>query len=276
MPWIDDHDLTDDQKADEAIKSIPDIKTLVKSYIDTKAHVGASIRIPSEEASVEDWNKFNAKIMSKTDTLIPKPDMTKDENVEMMLGLLGKPKDADGYDLNGIDVEDFEPPEELMADIRKTAMAVGLTKSQARKLAKDWMEAKSTSSKAGKDKLNLSRSELMKSWGLAFDDRNKDAVNILKKTGAPPELIKAAEAGEVDAGTLKWAYGLAASFGGEGTNLNGQGDNQQGRVTPGEAKTRITDMLNNREHAYWNSRDPAHGAAVKKMVEYQRATLAGG
>jgi hypothetical protein len=114
----------------------------------------------------------------------------------------------------------------------------------------------------------------MKKWGLAFDDRNKDAVNILKKTGAPDALIKAFEAGEVDSGTLKWAYSLASSFGGEGQSIGGQGDNQQGRVTPGEAKERIREMLTNKDHAYWNSKDPSHKDAIKKMVDYQRATMA--
>lgn len=272
MGWREDAGLESDMLTNTTLAAIPDVKTLAKSYVDAQQHIGGSIRVPSEDAGKEDWDKFNAKILSKTTTLIPKPDLENEDNVAQLLGLLGMPKDADGYDFTGVNVDDFKVPEGMVTNLQKMAHGAGMTNAQAKKFALATMMDQHAINTASSEKLNIGRTELMKEWGLAFDQKSKDAVSILKKTGAPEELIKAAENGEVAAGTLKWANALASAFGGEGTPFGDQGGNHQGSdlLSPADAKAKIGDIMGNKEHAYWVGRNPGHKAAVDKMVELHR------
>lgn len=272
MTWMEDAGLEGDMLTNESLATIPDVKTLAKTYIDTKASVGASIRIPSEEAGDDDWNKFNEKILSKTKTLIPKPDLEKPENVAQLLQLLGQPKEADGYDFTGVSVEDFKVPEGMLTNLQKMAHAAGLTNAQGKVLAKTVMEDMHKTNVDDASKLSVGRTELMKEWGLAFDQKSNDAVAILKKTGAPADLITLAEKGEVGAETLRWASALASAFGGEGTPFSSEtnNDNTPDKLTPGDARARITEIYTNKDHPYNNRNDPGHKDAMLKMVDYHR------
>ena len=65
-------------------------------------------------------------------------------------------------------------------------------------------------------------------------------------------------------------------FGSPGPRI---GDEQGGDVfthlTPAQAEMKLDEIMNNKEHAYWQGASPAHAAAVQKVVELTRAADAG-
>ncbi len=68
--------LPDDLKTNASLLDVPDVATLAKRFIDTKAMVGNSFRVPGEDASTEDWGKFNTNLIEKVPALMFKPDAT--------------------------------------------------------------------------------------------------------------------------------------------------------------------------------------------------------
>ena len=276
MAWLQDAGLEGEMLTNETLAAIPDVKTLAKSYIDAQAHIGGSIRVPSADAGKDDNDAFTAKVLSKTKLLIPKPDMENSDNITQLMEMMGKPKEADGYDFNGVAVEDFKIPEGMVTAIRSLAHEAGLTQNQAKMLATSMMQSSHKDNVDASSKLNVGRTELMKEWGLAFEQKSNDALAILKKTGAPDSLINAAEKGEIGADTLKWANALASAFGGEGSEIVGQGDTSSSdKLTPGDARARISEIYNNKEHPYNDRTNPGHKEAMNKMVDYHRMANAG-
>jgi hypothetical protein len=96
--------------------------------------------------------------------------------------------------------------------------------------------------------------------------------NVAKSTGAPPALLEALQAGNVDIATAKWLLGIAGSFKGEGMNINQDGGDK-GILSPEQAKKEISDIMNNKDHDYWHPARTGHQAAKDYLRKlYQMAT----
>lgn len=267
--WRDS--LPDELKADPSLASVKDIPSLAKQFVDAQRHIGGSIRIPSEEAGKEDWEAFMNKITSKTDRVMPKPDSANPESFDAVLKAMGMPDNAEDYKVEGVDEADAD-----LALFRSLAKDAKLTKSQFEGAFKKFRETQIQKRTESETRLKESIDSLKSEWGMAYDTRVSEAIDLMKKTSAPKALIEAAEAGKVDADTLKWAHGIVTAVGKENSNsLNdGKGDSS-GKITPAEAKARIDEVMANKEHPYWNSRHPSHKTAVSAMVELHRAAGAG-
>lgn len=256
--------LNDEFKSAEQLKDYTDLNGLAKSHIELQKMIGGSIRVPSEDASDEDRQKFYEKLQAKVPNLAVMPDEDDAVATQAFWNKVGVPEEAAGYALpEGVDADS-------MGNLAAMAKEAGLTKNQFSKLAEKLSGENAETDKAAREALEAQHNELFKEWGGAKDEKLTAINNMLKNSDAPDTLVQAVKDGNVGADFLKWADGMIKSLGSEGKEISGQPKNSPTHLTPSEAEARINEIMNNNDHPYWNNASGGHAAAVKKVMDLQR------
>ncbi len=248
---------------DATLREVPDVPTALKVLVDTKAHVGASIRVPGPDAPEADRKAFREKLRERVPELVEVPaDPAKltPEAEAPVFERLGRPKEAKGYPSlkdAGVELADgVRVDEELL---RSQAHKLGLTRRQYVELARGVVAERAREVASRSEARQALRREL----GEAFDDRLSAAAAVAKKFGAPEETVAAIKAGNVPADYARQWIGVAKAVGQEGGELGGQGDGGGGRMTPAEAREQIDELRRN--PALRDPRDPRHDDLVAKL-----------
>ena len=74
--------LPEEMRADPALKDIPDVVTLAKAFRDTKAMVGASVRLPAADADEAARAEFLEKIKERAPDLVEAVEFKKTETAK--------------------------------------------------------------------------------------------------------------------------------------------------------------------------------------------------
>ena len=234
--WLTGVDETLSQ--DPSIQSIKDLPNLVKSYINAQKLIGKDkIPVPDQHASDEDWQGIYDK--------------------------LGRPK-RDDYKLAFGENEYDENFQKGFSDVAHSA---GLMPHQAQKVFDYWngqiKEASDIHTKQSTEAANAAQGKLREEWGAGYDKEletarialrqfaNEDQIGYLRDSGLgnDPQLIRL--------------------FNAVGKSLN-EDTFQRASVshlgmTKDEASEKLTTIMGNSEHPYWNSAHPGHGSAVKEV-----------
>ncbi len=251
--------IPEDIRGHESLKDFKDAGALAKSYIETKAMVGQSMRLPGPEASAEERAAFVSKLHEKYPQSVYVPASPEEAAAleKQIWAKLGRPDDANGYSLEGVDLGGVELPVESLA---KAAADLGMTKAQfqalARRVAKEQAEAASAS-KAAQDALK-------KEWGAAHGEKLSAAAATAAKLGFPARVVESIKAGRLSLEEAKAYDALTAAVGGSGRQVGDQGSSP-GKLTPEEAKIRLSEL--GRNPAFWNGSGPEHDALVAKQRE---------
>lgn len=214
-----------------------------------RKHIGNSIRLPSEEASVEDMNTFYDKLQKRVPNLMPTPSLDDPDAVNAVMAKLGMPENATGYeDITGDDIS-FNDGQ--LDSLKELAMGAGLTKSQFNKLAKQVGLNTAGDMQKVTELQEAANTKLKEEWGMTAEDRLNEANNFLSQSNAPQSLIDAMSNKQLDADTTMWLHSLSQGMS-ESSEASGQnnGAPSDGKLTPYEAQERINEMLNNKEHPY--------------------------
>lgn len=255
-------------RGNPALKDFDSVEGLARNFIDLQSHVGNSIRIPSEDAGPEARKEFYKKLGEKVPGLMPVPNSDDPEALATVYNQLGRPESPDKYVIpdmgEGVDNRTTE-------QFRDVAHRHGLTQKQFEGIVKDITQA----NLQGAQQFQAAHDAEMKSlrdqeWGVAYDDNLQLALNVAESTNAPPELVAAIKGNQATAATLKWLYGIGKQMVGEGKPLTSDQNNKDGRMIPSEAAARISEIMNNKQHPYWNPSDPGHNNALKRMLELQK------
>lgn len=262
--------LPEDVRGWEEVKNSDSPEKFWQQISSHRQHLGRSIRIPSEDAGQEDWNKFYEKLTSKVTGLVPRPDPDKPETIQAFYRAMGHPEKPDGYkppEFENQDKLDMAPVEMF----RNIAHKYNLTQKQFEGIVKEVTEANIQSAEQRKADADSNMKALSDEWGAAFDKNMRFIQNVVQKTDGPSSLLDAIVQGRIDADSAKWILEIGKSLGGEKVIMALDKDGKRdGVMTPAEARERITEIMNNRDHAYWNQRDPGHKTAVARMVELQK------
>ena len=220
-----------------SIQDVPDVATLVKNYENTKAMVGNSVRIPSEEAGVDDLNAFAQKLVEKSHLgLMRRPDMDNPDSLADVYKALGRPEDTSGYEApEGVDAEAF-------GALAEKALELGLTTKQFQEMASAQAQQSQELIKQIENKRLDSVHQVKGEWGNAFPEKVARAAQVAQATGAPQELIEAIQGNKVNGATLRWLDNVANSLGAEGAPMANQLDPVT-KHTPDEIHQRISDRL---------------------------------
>lgn len=246
-------DAIPELRDDPSLKDFTDVTTLAKSFRDTKAFVGSSIRPPSENASDADKAEFYTKLQKHAPHLVPLDD-TNEAAQELVWSKLGRPKDPKEYD--------FKPPEGVTVDLdglRAVAVATGMTKKQFEKAAL----AAATHAEKSAAQRAADKAALKAEWGAAYDKKLADAADAAAKAEAPEPVVKAIAEGRLPSGELKLWANVAKSIGAEGTVIGKQGTSQAGgALTPAEAEAEISEIMRNPLYMDRNG-----GAARDRLIQ---------
>lgn len=267
-PWWQGK-MPDDIAALDDVQNSKDERAFWGQYQNLRSKIGNSISIPSEDASAEDRQAFYGKLASKVPGLAVKPG-DDPESVEAFYNSMGRPKSADKYSTPELDVpEGVELNSDIMDTLRPIAHKNGLTDTQFKaiytELANGSIQAAAESANAEK----AAQAELKQKWGAAFDVNSIRALKVAKDTGAPDFLVEAIEAGTAPTTMLEYFSGLAKTMGSEPNQMNSM-HGSGSIMDPATAGEKISEIMNNPKHAYWNKSDPANAAAVARMTELYR------
>lgn len=236
--------LSDELKGEKSLEDFKDIGGLAKSYVEAQKMIGTSIRIPSEDATPEEWEAFHVK--------------------------LGKPDTVEAYGFVKPDLpEGVDWNEGLFDWFGKTALEVGLNKTQANKLMQAWNDNQFTEAHNAQKEMKTKLDALQEAWGDQFNGRVELGLRGIEKA-LPAEEAKEFKALMDSSGLgnhplmLKYAHFVGNLLKEDGYII---GDGQGGVLGAESAKTKIEAINADQKHAYWDLENPGHKAAVEEMAQ---------
>jgi hypothetical protein len=205
--WLDQH-LAGDEYADlrnsDSLKTVPDVPTLAKAFVDTKAMVGRKgVIVPKDDAPPEEWDQFYAA--------------------------LGRPESPEAYDIKPEGLpENFPYLPELESVYRKLAHEAGLTPAAAKKIYDGYNQFMLEEYRKGQQTLKAEMEEiqagLQKEWGGKYDENLILAKRAMGRVAPPgsPELAALDKAIGESPVLVKFFYNLGKSMS-EGDFIAGGG-----------------------------------------------------
>lgn len=267
--------LPEDIAGDKSLETFEDIGTLAKAFIDTKADVGRSIRIPGPDAGADDLDSFNTKLMEAVPGLMRVPDPDDADSLNQVYDKLGRPKAPSDYEIpEGLpDDEVGNTMRERLNQLKATAHEAGLTKAQfnaqAKKLVDNFNEQMSEIESATTEE----QEKLKLDWGSGLESKYKSILDLAQQTGAPESLRDRIADKSLDAGTMKWLDSLVDTLSDEGAQMQFQGQQDKTRITPVEAEAQINEIMDRDE--YWDPTSPKQKGLLDKVVELQKVVESG-
>jgi hypothetical protein len=245
-------DSVPELRDDPSLKDFNDLPTLAKSYKETKAFVGTSIRPPGPDATPEARKEFYDKLAKHAPDLVPLRAGDADAE-KLVWDKLGRPSRREEYAFavpDGVDIN--------IEALRDAAETAGMTKSQFEKLA-----AKTVAGAQAQGlEIQKGHAALKTEWGAAYETKLKNAAAVAQKMGQPEAVVGAIMAGRLPAGSLKTWDSIATAVGAEGRGPAGQQGGQQELLTRTEAEARFREVQSH--PAYFNKNHPEHEVYVQK------------
>lgn len=259
--------LPDELKVAPALKDTKDLPSLAKQFVDLQSHLGASIRIPGQDAGEQDWAAFNKKLLEKVPGLVNLPKDDKPESWAPIFAKLGRPEKPEEYEI---------PVPEGQAELkefRAWAHEIGLTKTQAKALASKWNDYSGNIMGQNTQAHQAGIAALDAEWGAAKAGKMASILTLADRTGAPKELVEMAKNGALGANTLKWLDGLVSAIGREGSNLVNVQGAPKNQPTPSEAEMQIAEIM--RRPEYWDASSPQSKGLRDKVLELSKQASPG-
>ncbi len=216
-----------------SLQDVPDVATLVKNYESTKAMVGNSLRIPTEEAGAEDVAAFREKVLQGDHGLMVKPDTDNPESMQAFYKAIGRPDDAGDYTLpEGVNGEEY-------GALSSSAHALGLTDAQYAGMATALEKRQAAMMEQAEQERVRGIDQIKGELGPpAFDQRSERISAMVKAMGGFPGLEEAIANNGLNADAWRFLDAVSAQLGTE----NSQIATQIGQVTEStvdEIKQRI-------------------------------------
>lgn len=258
--------LPEDVRSWEEVKNSDSAEKFWGQMVEMRSHLGQSIRIPGQDAGEDDWKTFNEKMLTKVPTLMTKPDTSNEEQMAAVYAAMGKPDKAEDYAVpeNLTHVKD-----DVLKEAKERAHALSLNNAQFASMVKGLDERLTTQNTTVAQTLEKDQEQLKQQWGAAFDQNYSAVLKFLQDTNAPEALQKSAVDKTLAPDVAAWVMAQHKAVHGEGSGS--ATDNSTGDViTPAEAQMQISEILNNKDHAYWKPHDPAHKLAMERMVKLHK------
>lgn len=246
------------------LKNAESMEDAITAITNAADHMGNSIRIPSEHAGEADLKAFTDKILEKAPSLMYKPG---EDTMAEFLQSIGVPTDKDGYK--------YEPPEgkeipEDLSGFAEIAHKHGLTTGQFNGLLGDILQSQWDGMEADTHAQGEEMKKLQTEWGAAFEGNMAMVKNFLRLTDAPEGLVDLLADKAMSPAEIKWVHGIATAMKDEAELAKLKDVTPEAKMTPVEAAAKIQEIMDNREHPYWNAANPLHKKAVEDMLDLQR------
>ena len=237
--------LPDDIRHEPVLKNFKSWDALAKSYVHANRKLGVPsdqlMQIPQGENA--DWNG--------------------------VYKAMGRPDTPDQYELNGTG--------DMADNFRNQAYQLGLSQKQANELMNWYSEVQSGVDSSDDEDFAKEQvqwvADLQKEWGDSYIKNTKLAERAFRQFGSEDALEVMNATGLGSHPALVKMFSQIGQFLAEDGQLTG---NQQGRIggiTPGSAKTRIDELLNDKDFTtrYYDQYHPRHQDAVNQMQRLYEA-----
>lgn len=232
--------IPDDMREAKFWENVPDTPTLVKNYGEQQKLIGASIRIPKEDAPPEEWGKLFAK--------------------------LGRPDSADAYELPELG-ENTQYVDEVLQPFKDIAHREGLTNKQFRAMVEGYMEMQGKEQAARQQSYDEVVEVLTGEWGAQYD-RNVGLANRAALTIFGEDVLDAIDKSGIGnlPGFIKGMVRIGKDYAEDGI-ISGA---VEGTLTPDEALSKANEIM--QDPAYLNRKDPKHNDLVRQVEKlFQQA-----
>lgn len=243
--------LPEEIRSHASLDSIEDVGALAKSYVHAQSMIGAEkVVVPGKWATEDDWSEVWTK--------------------------LGRPADADGYELKVETPEGVEPDGEMLSWFKSTAHANGLTPRQAQGLLAEYTQftqgrEQSTSGQIEQQQANAEQ-ELRREWGEAYDNRLSVAKDVLAQFGSDELADTATTSGSTlfgnDPNVIRMLHKVGAYINERVSEDGLLGAKTTGMMAPDEAQAKLRE-LTAEGSPYWNNRAPEHDWYVEEALRMQ-------
>ena len=260
--WKDQ--LPDEIKDSGVLDDIKTIDQMATMVVNGRKLQSNQISIPGEDVSPEKRDEFMLDLQSKIPDLVY---VGENADLNKLYDRMGRPKEATEYKLGDIP----DPLKDNFAELSVKAHELGVSDKQLVGL-KDTILSEYEAS-LNKQAVTMEESEqaLKKEYGEAFEDRKSSTANFAKQVGFDEQFVEAVKEGIIGLDNMKAFDKLMTGFESPGPRIGDELAQEFSHMTPGQAELKLDEILNNKEHPYWDGASPAHDAAIAKVVELTRA-----
>jgi len=245
--WSDG--LPDDMKGNPAIAGIPDLPTAAKNLIDAQNYAVGAIKMPKADASDEDFATFYSKI--------------------------GRPESADKYEIAKPELpEGMGYDENLEGWFRGAAHKIGLTNRQVSNLLQDYnaraiqshteLQGKiAEAEKVGREKHGNNFDTMVANAKKVLDGRNDETLTEYLETSGLGNHMP----------LIELLADVGANMGEVAVVV---GDSTGGGTTASEAQQKLTTIMADMKHPYYDRHHMAHNAALDEVTALQKVVTGEG
>ena len=226
-----------------ALKDIKSIEALAKNHIDLQTHLGNMIKKPGEHAGDEDWQKFRDQVIQTDPKMMPKPDLSAQEQAEDFFKSIGKPEQPDGYTIPEVGDEEYSPNEDYAKNMMKKAHSLHLTNQQFQEWFSQEFNSSVEAQKNNKQAIDDAGKTLKEEWGHAFEQNLNEVDHFFNTTKAPDTVKEAFSSGTLSPDIVKYVHDLGIQMMGESNEVT----NQHGGArlkTPQQLRQDVVDINN--------------------------------
>ncbi len=203
---------------------------------------------------------------------VPLPKNPTDEDLDNIYSKLGRPDTADGYQLA---VDGNVITEDIAKNYADIAHNLRLTPQQAQGVLDYYKSSVAQSAEAAQQQVEQqaeqTAAELQKEWGQAFEQKVTAAKEVVEQFGGTDLLQMKLEDGTLIGNHPAFIKAFAAmgEFKSTVTSEDTVSENATNKAyTPQMAQQEVDSIMNDKQHAYWNRKDPiGRQRAVERMQE---------
>lgn len=258
--------LPEDLQGAPALKDVTDVGSLAKQFVDLQAHMGNTVGLPRTDWTAEELQGWTEKIIEHSDgRLVPKPDLTNDDQSELFFRSLGKPETPDGYQVpEGVDLSGL--PEDQVNAIRNRLHDANITDAQWKKLAKHMADDVKTEAERLESAKNNNVDQLKLKWGQNLELKKLELATRLNDLQCPTCFIDDLKADKLAPEMAVFMDKMVGQIGGERRAVGEDPPGTSQLRTPSDIDAEIA-RLDERKRSQPN--DNMGQMEVRRIVEKQ-------
>lgn len=265
--WRDQ--LPEDIRENGVLDDVKSIDQMATMIVHGRKLQSKQISIPGVDAAPETRTAFLKDLQDKVPDLVY---VGEGADLNPIYDRMGRPTDSTGYELPEIP----DPLKDNFANLVAKGHELGVNKTQMKGLSE--MILSDYSANAGKhaSDRDATVNEVKTKFGEAFTDKAKAAAGFAKQLGFDDSLVAAIQEGTVGLENMEAFDKLMGGYKSPGPRIGDDPGGQEfDHLTPAQAELQLNEIMSNKEHPYWDGSNPAHKAAIAKVVELTRAADAG-
>jgi hypothetical protein len=247
------------------IKSIDQMATMI---VNGRKLQSNQVSIPGEDVTPEKRTEFLADLQAKIPDLVY---VGEGADLSNIYDRMGRPKESTEYALGELP----EPLKDNFAGLTAKAHEAGVTSAQMKAITDAIVGDYTKNLDLQTNQLDESLGAIKKEYGDATDDKLKAAEGFAKQIGFDEGFAEAIGKGTIGLDNMKAFDKVMDGYGSPGPRIGDEFGDSEGRLTPAQAELKLSEIMNNKQHPYWNGADPAHDDAIAKVVDLTRAADAG-